>query len=126
MQRALDAAGVAPEAIFAIKLQASGAIETDAVEARAIRLLFGEDYPALLSIKAALGHTLGACGIAELVALLQCGEEGWLPPTAGFSHVDPDLGVRPIEGPLPWVRGPLLLNIQGFGGGLASWVVERA
>jgi 3-oxoacyl-[acyl-carrier-protein] synthase-1 len=125
MHGALDQAGVAPRDLQAIKLQGSGALETDAVEARALRLVFGEDYPPLLSIKAALGHTLGACGVAELVALLHCGEEGWLPPTAGFRCPDPELRLDLIQQPIPWLHGPILLNIQGFGGGLASWVVER-
>jgi 3-oxoacyl-[acyl-carrier-protein] synthase-1 len=126
MRRALAHAGLAPADLRAIKLQAAGGRSTDALEARAVRLLFGEAPPALVSLKAGLGHTLGACGLAEMVALLNCGEAGWLPPTAGFSRPDPELGLCPTRGPLPWTEGALLLNIQGFGGGLASWVVERA
>jgi 3-oxoacyl-[acyl-carrier-protein] synthase-1 len=125
MRTAIEHAGLSPGDLQAIKLQAAGALGTDATEARALKLLFGADCPALLSLKASLGHTLGACGIAELVALLHCGEEGWLPATAGFSRPDPDLGLSPTQEPLPWKRGPILLNIQGFGGGLGSWVVER-
>lgn len=126
MRRALEHAGLPPAALRAIKLQAAGGRGTDALEARALRLLFDEAPPPLLSLKAALGHTLGACGLAEMVALLFCGEAGWLPPTAGFSRPDPELGLCPIREPLPWEEGPVLLNIQGFGGGLASWVLEHA
>jgi len=124
MREALDHAGVAPGDIPALKLQASGAPATDAVEAKALRLVFGEALPALFSIKASLGHTLGACGLAELVAVLQCAQDGWLPPTAGFSHPDPELGLTPLQASMAWAKGPILFNIQGFGGSLAAWVVE--
>ena len=122
MGRALVYAETDPKSLRAIKLQASGSPGADAVEARALRRVFGEQLPPVLSLKAALGHTLGASGLAEMVALLQA---GYLPPTAGFAEPDPELGVEPLEAPLAWDSGPILLNIQGFGGGLASWVLER-
>lgn len=125
MEKALEYAGVTPEVIRAIKVQAAGGPGTDAMEVQALGRVFIEELPPVLSLKASLGHTLGACGIAEMVALLQCGEQNWLPPTAGFRRPDPDLGLVPLREPLPWEKGPILLNIQGFGGGLASWVVER-
>lgn len=125
MHRALEYAGMEPAALRAIKLQASGSPSTDAVEILALRRVFGTQIPPLLSLKASLGHTLGACGVAELVALLHCGNHGFLPPTAGFEEPDPELAISPLQAPMPWHSGPVLLNVQGFGGGLASWVVER-
>jgi 3-oxoacyl-[acyl-carrier-protein] synthase I len=125
MREALDLAGIKPGALRAIKLQAAGSPGADAMEVRALGMVFGDQPPPVLSIKASLGHALGACGIAEMVALLHCGAEGWLPPTAGFRDVDPELGVRPVQEPLQWPQGAVLLDIQGFGGGIASWVVER-
>ena len=121
MRAALDLAGLAPSSVRAVKLQASGAPATDAVEARALRRVFGAALPPLFSLKGALGHTLGACGVAELAATLQCLEAGALPPTAGFRRPDPDLGLTPAQG--PWDGGACLFNIQGFGGCLAAWVV---
>jgi len=82
--------------------------------------------PPCFSIKAALGHTLGASGLAEMVAVLMCAGDGWLPPTAGFDTMDPELAFRPAQSRLAYAGGPLLLNIQGFGGCLASWVVASA
>ena len=124
MRAALDNAGLGPNDIRAIKLQASGALGTDAVEARALAQVF-LSQPALFSLKGALGHTLGACGLAEMVAVLQCLEAGWLPPTAGFARPDPELGLSPLQAPRAWSPGACLFNIQGFGGCLASWVVEQ-
>lgn len=125
IQAALAEAECPPGELSAIKLQATGSPLADAVEAKALRQVFGTDMPSLISLKAALGHTLGACAAAELAALIQCGEAGFLPPTAGFQTIDPELGLAPLTAPLPWPKGRLLLNIQGFGGSLASWVVER-
>lgn len=125
MREALAEANLVPCEISSLKLQATGSPQADAVEAKAIQQVFGMDAPPLLSLKAALGHTLGACAVVEMVALMQCGEAGFLPPTAGFREIDPELGLTPLTAPQPWNEGRLLLNIQGFGGSLASWVVER-
>jgi 3-oxoacyl-[acyl-carrier-protein] synthase-1 len=124
MARALERAGLAPGDVAAVKVQAAGAPGTDAVEVRALARVFGEALPPCLSLKAALGHTLGASGLAEMAALAACAEAGWLPPTAGFTEADPLLGLEPLRATRPFTRGALLLNIQGFGGGLASWVLE--
>jgi 3-oxoacyl-[acyl-carrier-protein] synthase-1 len=120
MRQALDQAGIAPGQVRGVKLQAAGSPGTDAVEALGLRQVFGDALPPLTSLKAALGHTLGACGAAELAAMLACAA---IPPTAGFQQVDPALGLRPAAA--PWLDGPVLMNIQGFGGSLASWVLER-
>lgn len=125
MQQALEYAATNPKELRAIKLQASGSPSADAVEVRALKTVFGNDLPPLLSVKASLGHTLGASGLAEMVALLQCGSHDFLPATAGFALADPELNAAPNRAPIAWKSGPVLFNIQGFGGGLASWVVER-
>lgn len=121
---ALDHAGLPPRSIRAVKLQAAGGPGTDAAEARALHRVFGQEPPALFSLKGTLGHTLGASGLAELAASLFCLEAGWLPPTAGFRRADPNLGLAPLTAAQPWVPGPVLFNLQGFGGSLAAWIVE--
>jgi 3-oxoacyl-[acyl-carrier-protein] synthase-1 len=126
MGQALDQANLAPADLEAVKLQAAGSPATDAAEARALRLHFGASLPPVFSIKACLGHALGACSLAELAAVLACAEDGWLPGTAGFRTEDPALGLSPRPAPAPYRGGPILFNIQGFGGCLASWVAERA
>ncbi|MCE1229533.1 MAG: beta-ketoacyl synthase [Firmicutes bacterium] len=124
MAEAIGQARLHPNDLLAVKAQASGSPGADAIEARALRQIFGTRLPAIFSMKAALGHTLGASGVAELAALRFCAEARWLPPTAGFSTRDDALGLIPLAAPMPWERGPVLFNLQGFGGGLASWVVE--
>jgi 3-oxoacyl-[acyl-carrier-protein] synthase-1 len=72
-----------------IKLQAAGSPGTDLAEANALRTVFGQQMPPLISLKPGLGHTLGASGLAELSALLACLDADKIPATAGFSKVDP-------------------------------------
>lgn len=121
----LKAANVGPAEIDLVKLQAAGSPGTDLAEANALHKIFGGDMPPLLSLKPALGHTLGASGIAELVALLACLEAGEIPATAGFAEADPELGLTPITHRNNDPVRRAMLNLIGFGGGLATMIVER-
>jgi len=81
--------------------------------------------PPLLSLKPALGHTLGASGIAELAALLASLDAGQIPATANYSEMDGEIGLSPMTERRQAVVRRALLNLVGFGGGLASLLVER-
>lgn len=108
-----------------IKLQAAGSPGSDLAEANALRQVFGQAMPQLLTLKPAFGHTLGASGVAELAALLACLNADRIPATQGFSKVDPEIALFPaIERSTAHVERAML-NLIGFGGGLASLIVER-
>lgn len=108
-----------------IKLQAAGSPGSDLAEANALRQVFGQAMPPLLSLKSAFGHTLGASGIAELAALLACLNEDRVPATAGFTKPDPEIAIYPaIERSNAHIERAML-NLIGFGGGLATLIVER-
>ncbi len=119
-RQALASSGLAPQDIALIKPQAAGSPANDAREAQALRQVF-DPLPALVSLKAAIGHTLGAAGVAEVALLTACLESGvW--PRFDFA---PDLG---LNAPLA-VRAPprvrhLLASVLGFGGGHAAVVLE--
>mgnify|MGYP000721123319 FL=1 len=112
-------------AIELIKLQAAGSPGTDLAEAKALRQVFAGLLPPLLSLKPALGHTLGASGIAELVGLLACLDADRIPATANFRDADADIGLAPTTVRRTAHIHRALLNLIGFGGGLASLIVER-
>lgn len=119
-------AGIAAADIELIKLQAAGSPGTDLAEANALFQVFPTAMPPLLSLKSALGHTLGASGIAELAALLACLDDDHIPATANFADPDTDIGLlATTERGQSRVRRALL-NLIGFGGGLSSLIVERA
>lgn len=68
--RALAAAGLAPEQIDAVSAHGTGTPFNDAMEARALAGLWGEAPVPLHAAKPVIGHTLGAAGALEAVALV--------------------------------------------------------
>lgn len=122
----LQEAKITAADIDLVKLQAAGSPGTDLAEANALRQVFAQRMPPLLSLKSAIGHTLGASGIAELVALLACLDAEHIPATAGFSRVDPEIALFPMVDRSNAHIERALLNLIGFGGGLASLIVERS
>ncbi len=126
MEEALADAGVTASAVVAIKAHGTGSIDSDRAEAAAIQSLFATS-PArktpVIGLKRYVGHTLGACGTLETAALIGCFEAGFLPPTAGFANMDPELDFELSRTTLPARLGPYLLNFFGFGGNYTSLVV---
>ncbi|MBS1162056.1 MAG: Beta-ketoacyl synthase [Proteobacteria bacterium] len=108
-----------------VKLQAAGSPGSDLAEANALRRIFANSMPPLFSLKPVLGHTLGASGIAELAALLACLEAEQIPATQGFAESDPEIALKPTVSRSNAYLQCALLNLIGFGGGLASLIVER-
>lgn len=125
MRDCLADAEITPGEIELIKLQAAGSPGTDLAEANALRRVFGQRMPPLLSFKPMLGHTLGASGVAELAALIACLDADRLPATAGFSRVDPEIALFPMVERSTARIEHALLNLIGFGGGLATLALVR-
>lgn len=123
-RQALAASNLQPGDIDLIKPQAAGGPASDATEARALRSVF-EVLPPLVSLKAALGHTLGASGVAELALLTACLDAdapgAW---PAAAHEIDPALKTPLAPQPPSHVRH-VLASILGFGGGHAAVVLER-
>ncbi len=126
MAQALNDTGTEAAQLALVKAHGTGSESNDAAEARAMQLLFGEAIPPLTTLKGALGHTLGASGVLELVALLTCLKAGKVPPTSGFSEVDPALGCSPLTQSMPFHSGRVMLNCFGFGGNNTSLILELA
>jgi 3-oxoacyl-[acyl-carrier-protein] synthase-1 len=57
--------------------------------------------------------------------LLACLDAGQIPATAGFATVDPEIGLIPAVDRKNARISRALLNLIGFGGGLASLIIER-
>jgi 3-oxoacyl-[acyl-carrier-protein] synthase-1 len=122
----LKEADFLPSDIELIKVQAAGSPGTDLAEANALKIVFGDQIPPLLSLKPALGHTLGASGIAELASLIACLAADQIPATAGYEEMDPKIGaIFPVDRNKRQINRAML-NLIGFGGGLATMIIERA
>jgi 3-oxoacyl-[acyl-carrier-protein] synthase-1 len=121
-RHALAASGLSAAAIDLIKVQAAGSPGNDVVEAQGLREYFGR-VPALVSLKAALGHTMGASGAAEIALLTACIEHAVWPRYE--DEVAAELGVA-LAAAMPEKLRHVLATILGFGGSHASVVLERA
>jgi 3-oxoacyl-(acyl-carrier-protein) synthase len=125
MEMALADAGLQPGDVAIIKAHGTGSLDNDTAESAAMRALFGATLPPFTGIKRYLGHTLGACGAVELAAFLGCLRAGFVPATAGFTQLDPELRVTPLTESRPAPAGAAMLNFFGFGGNYASLLIAH-
>ncbi|MDQ6650043.1 MAG: beta-ketoacyl-ACP synthase II [Actinomycetota bacterium] len=116
MRLALADAGVEPGDVRQVNAHGTSTPLNDAAEAAAITTVFGPEGPAVTSIKGVLGHTLGAAGAIEAVAVALSFQHRLIPPTAGTSLVDPEVHVDVVTAARRWEPGPTLSNSFGFGG----------
>jgi 3-oxoacyl-(acyl-carrier-protein) synthase len=89
IEAALADAGLRVEAVDFVSAHGTGTPYNDAMEAVALRRVFGAGAVPVNSIKGAVGHTLGAAGALEAVVCVQALATGVIPPTAGLTDVDP-------------------------------------
>ena len=125
MLTAIDDAGVTPEDIVHINAHGTSTPLNDAAEAEAIVKVFGSETPIVTSTKGATGHTLGAAGAIEAIAVLLAIQNKQIPQTHGTSAVDPELAQIDlvVDEPRDWNPGPSLSNSFGFGGHNGTLVI---
>ena len=106
-----------PSAITHVNAHGTSTPANDLAESEAILKVFGNPGPAVTSIKGITGHSLGAAGSLEAVALAMTIEQGLIPPTAGLEKQDPEITIDVVTGqPRAWTPGPAISNSFGFGG----------
>jgi 3-oxoacyl-(acyl-carrier-protein) synthase len=125
MRRALQQAGIVPEEIAAVKAHATGSYHNDLTECNGLRQVFTKRMPPVTGLKPFVGHTVGACGVIELILFTEAVGSGFVPGTLGFEVPDEELGLIPLTSPLPIGAGNFLLNYFGFGGNCVSLVISN-
>jgi 3-oxoacyl-[acyl-carrier-protein] synthase II len=125
MRQALADAGLEPDQIDYINAHGTGTPANDAMETMAIKRVFGSAAKQIpvSSIKAAVGHCMGAAGAVEAVAAVMTLMHQLLPPTLNFVPGDPqcDLDYVPDQARTRQV-GSVLSNSFGFAGNNACLV----
>jgi 3-oxoacyl-[acyl-carrier-protein] synthase II len=117
MEFALEDAGISASDVAHINAHGTSTGLNDLAEAQAITKLFGTPSPPVTSVKGVTGHSLGAAGAIEAVAVCLTLERGLIPPTVGLEEIDPDITIDVVVGkPRPFTPGPVLSNSFGFGG----------
>jgi 3-oxoacyl-[acyl-carrier-protein] synthase II/beta-ketoacyl ACP synthase len=86
-----------PADIDHINAHATGTVDGDLAEARAIRHALGDHTPAVYAPKAALGHSLGAAGAVEAVLTVQALRDGVVPPTLNLKNLDPRIDLDVVS-----------------------------
>jgi 3-oxoacyl-(acyl-carrier-protein) synthase len=124
IEKALHRAGLEPQDIVAIKTHGTASLSNDEAEAAGLRRVFA-NMPPLTALKPYLGHTLGACGLNELLLFCAAAQQGYLIATPGVGIGDEKLGVTLNQQACALPRGHYMLNYFGFGGSNTSLIVSN-
>ncbi|WP_166981446.1 beta-ketoacyl-[acyl-carrier-protein] synthase family protein [Paramicrobacterium fandaimingii] len=126
MRGALDDARLTSDAVDHVNAHGTGTPLNDAMEARALREIFGDSVGSVpvTSTKSTTGHLLGAAGTLEAAVSLLSMRDGTIPPTINLDDLEfPELDVVAHEARPASVR-TVLTNSFGFGGHNASLVLR--
>lgn len=122
--QALQRARLQPSQIDAIKVHGTASLLNDEAEATGMRRVFAA-MPPLVALKPFIGHTLGACGLNELLLFCAAAQREWLPATPGIGADSEVLGVSLNQAARALSPGRFMLNYFGFGGNNTSLIVSN-
>ena len=125
VQQTLTSARMSAGDVVAIKAHGTGTRDNDLSEGRGLVKLFGKNLPPVVSLKGAIGHTLGAAGAVETAVWLSCCEEGFIPRSFGFTEIDPEIGFAPSQKNIAARDGAYLFTFFGFGGTCTSYLIIK-
>ena len=128
MELAISDAGLTPADIVQINAHGTSTPLNDAAEAAAISKVFKDSTPFVTGTKGVTGHSLGAAGAIEAVAVILSMTNKTIPLTHGTKNIDPDfdrLNLVHLDS-VSWEPGPTISNSFGFGGHNGSIVFGPA
>jgi 3-oxoacyl-[acyl-carrier-protein] synthase II len=133
VREALRMAGIEPHDVDHVNLHGSGTALNDGAEFTALRSVFGQriaDIPST-SIKAAVGHLMGAAGAIEAVATVLALSKGCVPPTLQTRADDIAFPIDLVTGSARTLSKPshalsLSLGFGGANGALVFSAIENA
>ena len=129
IQNALQSARLDQHSIAAIKVHGTASLLNDEAEAAGMKQVFAT-MPPLTAIKPFIGHTLGACGLNELLLFCAAADQGFLIATSGIGNNhdtsgDSALGISLNQSMCELPPGNFLVNYFGFGGNNTALVVSN-
>jgi 3-oxoacyl-[acyl-carrier-protein] synthase II len=127
VRSALDEAGLTPADVEFVSAHGTGTPLNDRIEADVLRRARGSRASQIPvnSIKASVGHTMGAAAALEAVMCLLAGREGVVPYTLGLEEPDPACELNHVIGTPLAARPRISLSTSlGFGGCNAALVLE--
>ena len=128
MKAALRKAGLKPEQIQLINTHGTSTPVGDPAETNAIKTVFGSHAYQLKvnSTKSMTGHTLGAAGAIESIAVVKMMQDGIIHPTINLDKPDPECDLNYVPNKAIQFQADIALsNSFGFGGHNVSLVFKR-
>ncbi|MBM3988866.1 MAG: beta-ketoacyl-ACP synthase II [Planctomycetes bacterium] len=119
LRQALAHAKIDPTTVDYINAHGTSTPYNDAIETRAIKLVFGEHARklAVSSTKSMVGHLLGASAAVELVVSTLSVHHGVVHPTRNYTTPDPECDLDYVPGAARSMKvRNVLSNSLGFGG----------
>jgi 3-oxoacyl-[acyl-carrier-protein] synthase II len=126
VRAALAEAGLAPDALDLVSAHGTGTPANDRVETDVLKRVLGPRAHAIPvnSIKAHLGHTMGAAATLEAIMCLLAGRHGQVPPTLNYGEADPECDLDCVPNAARVWRPRVSLSTSlGFGGCNAALVL---
>ncbi|HOF01097.1 MAG TPA: beta-ketoacyl-ACP synthase [Spirochaetota bacterium] len=125
MKEALKNAGLTPKDIDYINAHATATDTGDVAESEATKEIFGDTTP-ISATKSFTGHTLGACGVHELIYSLFMLEDNLIYPTINLNEIDPRCdGIKIVTEVTKKDLNFILTNNFAFGGINTSVVLKK-
>ncbi|OXR41482.1 Phthiocerol synthesis polyketide synthase type I PpsC [Nocardia cerradoensis] len=124
-----ERSGLAPQSITYLEAHGTGTLVGDPVELRALGKVFGAstgrtESVGVGSVKATIGHTEAAAGVASVIKAALAIKHRTLPPQGWLDKQNPDipfeelgLHVQTEAQPLSADAGPMSVAVNGFGYG---------
>lgn len=124
IESAFHVGDIKPAQIRSIKTHGTGTVYNDSMEIKAFQSIFKHFTLPVYSIKGGTGHTLGACGLTEVLFALRSSHTGLIPPALNVKEVDPEA--------IGWVTqmkrqvdpGSVLCVNSGFGGTNSAVIIN--
>jgi 3-oxoacyl-[acyl-carrier-protein] synthase-1 len=110
--------------IGAVKCHGTATLYNDAMEAKALYTLFGEQIPPFFSVKGALGHTSGSGSLLEFLLASRFLAQKRIPPTARFQTIGVDEPI-PVSSQQQTIDGDSILCLSAGFGGLNSAIILK-
>jgi len=126
MKSALQQAGVSPSEVGYFNAHGTSTKLNEAMESKALQLVFGDAMPPVSSTKSMTGHLLGAAGAIEAIACIQAIRTGVIPPNINYDTPDPECVVNLVANEAREQDVAIAMsNSLGFGGHNACLLMRR-
>jgi 3-oxoacyl-[acyl-carrier-protein] synthase II len=124
IKKALELAGTGQGGIGLISAHGTGTIYNDSMEIKAFNTIFDNIIP-VYSIKGAIGHTMGAAGLVEMIIAIRALREGTVPPTVNLKDCEEGAEGWVSSAPRRLDKGKMsIITNAGFGGINAALILS--